>query len=80
MSACAGSMEPIGYFQRLNGEYILVHCCLDCALERFNRIAGDDDFDLVLALPVLPPRTSREIKEQRIQEEIGEVSEKDEVA
>jgi len=62
MSTCRGSMEPIGSFQRSNGEYVLVHGCLDCGLERFNRIAADDDFDLVLSLPAQPPRTSREMK------------------
>ena len=80
MSACGGSMEPIGSFQRPNGEYVLVHSCLDCGLERFNRIAGDDDFDLLLSLPALPPRTSREVKAQRLQEEVGEGSDKDQVA
>ena len=80
MSACGGSMEPIGSFQRPNGEYVLVHCCLDCGLERFNRIAGDDDFDLVLSLPALPPRTSREVKAQRLQGEVGEESDKGQVA
>ena len=80
MSACGGSMEPIGSFQRPNGEYVVLHCCLDCGLERFNRIAGDDDFDLLLSLPALPPRTSREVKAQRLQEEVGEGSDKDQVA
>ena len=80
MSACGGSMEPIGSFQRPNGEYVLVHCCLDCGLERFNRIAGDDDFDLVLFLPALAPRTSREVKAQRLQGEVGEESDKGQVA
>ncbi len=65
-------MEPIGSFQRLNEEHVIVHRCLDCGVERFNRIAADDDFDLVLALPTLPPRTSREMKAQRLEEEIGE--------
>ena len=80
MSACGGSMEAIGSFQRPNGEYVLLHCCLDCGLERFNRIAGDDDFDLVLSLPALPPRTSREVKAQRLQEEVGEEVDNDQVA
>ena len=48
-------MQPIGTFQRKNGEYVLAHRCLECDQERFNRIAADDDFDLVLALPSLPP-------------------------
>ena len=38
--------------------------------ERFNRIGADDDFDLVLSLPALPPRTSREVKAQRWEEEL----------
>ena len=70
MSSCGCRMEPIGSFQRPNGEYVLVHCCLGCGIERFNRIAADDDFDLVLALPSLPPRTGREVKVQRWEEEL----------
>ena len=29
----------------------------------------DDDFDLVLSLPVLPPRMSREVKAQQLEEQ-----------
>ena len=58
-SACRSLMAPIGAFQRPNGEHVIVHRCLGCGFERFNRIAADDDFDLVLALPVLPPRSAR---------------------
>ena len=73
-------MEPIGSFQRSKGEHVLVHRCLDCGLERFNRIAGDDDFDLVLALPSVTPLTSGEVKAQRLEEELGEESVKHLVA
>ncbi|MFI5272819.1 MAG: RNHCP domain-containing protein [Ktedonobacterales bacterium] len=55
-SACKSLMAPIGAFQRPNGEHVLVHRCLGCGFERYNRIGADDDFDLVLLLPVLPPR------------------------
>lgn len=65
-------MQPIGHFQRPNEEYVLVHRCLGCDFERFNRIAADDDLEAVLSLPELPPRTSREMKVQRLEEEIGE--------
>lgn len=51
-------MEPIAAFTRLKGEHVLVHRCLGCGFERFNRIAADDDFDLVLGLPVVEPRTA----------------------
>jgi RNHCP domain-containing protein len=66
MSTCGSSMEPIGSFQRVRGEYVLVHRCLGCGFERFNRIAADDNFELMLTLPTLPPRTRREVKLQRL--------------
>lgn len=62
---CGESMEPLGQFQRPNGEHVLVHRCLGCGLERFNRIAADDDFELVLSLPEVAPRTSRDVKLKR---------------
>lgn len=58
-SACGGLMAPLGAFQRPNGEHVLVHRCERCGFERFNRIQADDDFDRVLALPVLPPRSAK---------------------
>jgi RNHCP domain len=58
-SQCRSLMEPIGAFQRPNGEHVLVHRCLGCGFERFNRIAADDNFELVLALPILPARSAR---------------------
>ena len=66
LSVCGSVMAPIGTFQRHNGEHVVVHRCLGCGFERFNRIAADDDFELVLALPELPPRSSRDIKAQRL--------------
>lgn len=60
-SACRSLMVPTGAFQRPNGEHVLVHRCLGCGFERFNRIAADDDFELVLALPVVPPRSARDV-------------------
>ncbi|WP_165423319.1 RNHCP domain-containing protein [Ktedonosporobacter rubrisoli] len=67
MSTCGAKMQPIGTFQRAKGEYVLVHRCLGCGFERFNRIAADDDFELVLSLPTLPPRSKHEEKMQRLQ-------------
>jgi hypothetical protein len=77
MSTCGASMEPIGYFQRPNEEYVIIHRCCGCDFERFNRVAADDDFELVLSLPELAPRSSREIKAQRLQSEVGETAELD---
>jgi hypothetical protein len=70
-STCGSRMEPIGSFQRTNGEYVLVHRCLGCGIERFNRIAADDNFEVVLALPSLSPRTAHEVKAERWEEELG---------
>jgi len=50
MSDCEGLMKPIGVFTRKSGEFVLVHKCEKCGFERYNRIAGDDDFDLVTKL------------------------------
>ncbi len=58
-STCNALMAPIGAFQRPNGEHCIVHHCLGCGFERFNRIGADDDFDLVLSLPVVPSRSAR---------------------
>ena len=52
-------MAPIGAFTRPKGEHVIVHRCMDCGLERHNRIAADDDFVLVLQLPPVEPRGPR---------------------
>lgn len=53
-SLCRGLMEPVSVFIRRNGEYVLVHKCLKCGFKRYNRIASDDDFDLVTKLSTIP--------------------------
>lgn len=58
-SACKGLMKPIGVFTRKTGEYVLVHKCLKCNFERFNRIAGDDNIDLVVKLSNIPVRKGK---------------------
>jgi hypothetical protein len=69
MSTCGASMRPVGSFQRAKGEFVIIHRCLGCGFERFNRIAADDNFDLILDLPAVPARTSREMKLQQMLEE-----------
>lgn len=56
-SDCGSAMAPVGMATRRNGEYVLVHRCLGCAIERVCRIAADDAFELVLALPYVDVRT-----------------------
>lgn len=49
-SDCLGMMAPAAVFTKRTGEYVLVHKCQKCGLERYNRIAGDDDFEKVVKL------------------------------
>ncbi len=49
-------MEPIGTFNRPNGEQMLVHRCLGCGIERHNRVAADDNPLACLRLPPVMPR------------------------
>ena len=44
---CQGLMEPITVTTRRTGEYVLTHKCTKCGFERYNRIAGDDNFDII---------------------------------
>jgi len=44
-------MAPVAAFTRRDGEYVIIHRCLTCGLERHNRIAADDDLELVRKLP-----------------------------
>ena len=75
MSTCGCSMGPIGRFQRPNGEYVIVHQCHGCEIERFNRIAADDDFELVLSLSAQAPRTRREEKARQLEAWLAEQQE-----
>jgi hypothetical protein len=53
---CRGIMVSIGFFRRRTGEQVIVHRCLVCGKEIFNRIASDDDIDRVNALPEMTLR------------------------
>lgn len=44
---CQGLMEPVGVTTKSGGEYTLVHRCAKCSFERLNRIAGDDNIELI---------------------------------
>lgn len=57
-STCRAIMAPIGVFVRPSGEQVLVHRCLGCGIERWNRVAADDHPLVLMALPLLPPPQS----------------------
>jgi hypothetical protein len=49
-------MAPAGVFTRPKGEEVIVHRCLGCGFERYNRVAADDREAAVAALPVVEAR------------------------
>lgn len=51
---CQGLMAPIGVQTRKSGEYVLVHKCQKCGFERLNRIAGDDNIELITQISGIP--------------------------
>ena len=53
LNICRGLMEPVGVTARRTGEYVLTHKCIKCGFERFNRIAGDDNYDMIISLSAL---------------------------
>jgi hypothetical protein len=56
-------MPPAGAFMRRKGEHVILHRCDGCGFERYDRIAADDDFVLVLRLPSVEPRQRGEAAE-----------------
>lgn len=49
-------MAPAGSFFRPNGEQVLLHRCLGCGFERYNRVAADDNPLLLMRLALIKPR------------------------
>ena len=60
-SRCKGLMPPIGKYLKKDGEEVLVHKCAKCGLLRANRVAGDDSFEQVEKLQILPPEVVKSI-------------------
>lgn len=52
-SDCGGAMAPVAVFTRPNGEQAVVHRCLACAVERYTRLAADDNVLAVMRLPLV---------------------------
>lgn len=46
-NSCGGLMAPIGVTTKSRGEFTIIHRCEKCGFERLNRVAGDDDTDLL---------------------------------
>jgi hypothetical protein len=78
LSACKAPMQPVALttkrsrnkYSRGHGELMLVHLCTDCGDVSINRIAADDDADILLevfnASLALPIRTRNLLLEAEI--------------
>ena len=53
-SSCRGIMDPIGIWVKADREWALIHRCRKCGFIRTNRIAGDDNEELLFALAAFP--------------------------
>lgn len=49
-STCGGLMEPIAKLYKNDGEEVIVHKCLKCGKIRKNRVAGDDNLEIMARL------------------------------
>ena len=46
---CNGIMKPIG-LDKKDGDYILIHKCMRCGLERRNKVSREDNFNKIIEL------------------------------
>lgn len=47
---CEGLMAPVAVTTKSRGEFTILHRCQICGFERLNRIAGDDNVELLTNL------------------------------
>jgi hypothetical protein len=58
---CQGLMEPIGVeFKR--GKYSIVHRCVLCGVEKRNKMAKNDNFEVILELSTHPLKPQKSLK------------------
>jgi len=53
-SSCKSGMEPAAVTVRGDGEWAIIHRCAGCAVLHENRIAGDDNVMVLMALAARP--------------------------
>lgn len=51
---CKGTMDPIGVWVRDNGEWALIHRCRSCGVLSSNRIAADDNEEMLMSIANKP--------------------------
>ena len=52
-SRCAGLMKPIGVAQK-RGKWRIVYCCQKCGQQKVNRVATNDNMEMVISLSQKP--------------------------
>lgn len=50
---CGGMMEPIGVTKK-GSEYIILHKCTKCGLEKPNKAVKDDNFQIIIQISAEP--------------------------
>ena len=48
-ATCHGMMKPVGV-ELKKGEYIILHRCVNCGFEKRNKVAKNDDFEILLKI------------------------------
>ena len=54
MSPCQGKLRPVGLSSSAKKGYVIHYVCERCRVERVNKAAEDDNYDLVVALSMRP--------------------------
>ena len=49
LEGCNGMMKPIGVDKK-GGDYIIVHKCIKCGIERRNKVSKEDSFEEIIEL------------------------------
>ena len=53
LEPCRGMMKPVGVL-KIKGEIMLVHECIVCRYRKNNKLAPDDNMEMVASISALP--------------------------
>ena len=57
-ATCQGLMEPVGV-ELKGGEYTILNRCVSCGFAKRNKMAKDDNFDVILQLSSRPTKRQK---------------------
>jgi DNA-directed RNA polymerase subunit RPC12/RpoP len=55
LNTCRGMMEPIGVDKK-GSEYIILHKCIKCGLEKPNKAVKEDNFQMIIQVSSEPKK------------------------